>query len=70
MRKRILASAGITLTVLGILYDLRPVTFAVWTNAAMINHSYPLLVVSSIELLIGAGIFAAAYVIYGIVQNR
>jgi hypothetical protein len=63
MRKRILICAGITLLVARILYEFRVLTFAVWTNAALVSHSHPLIAVAAIEGLLVAGIFGVTWVI-------
>lgn len=65
MRKRLLICGGVTLLTVRILYEFRVLTFAVWTNAALISHGHPLVAVATIELFITVGIFAATW---GIVE--
>jgi hypothetical protein len=48
-------------------YECRPVTFAVWTNAAMISHRHPLVTVTMIEAAIVALIAGAVWLLLDLV---
>lgn len=61
MRWQIPTSAALTAITLRLLYGCRPVTFAIWTNAALIGHAHPKLIVASIELVISAVIFVGIF---------
>ena len=58
---RIYCTVTITATLLWQLYHCRPVTFMIWTNAAIIDHAYPRLTVSIIEF---AGAVAIAALVW------
>lgn len=59
--KCIAISAALTAIASVALYECRWFTFLIWTNAALIDHSYPLLTVGAIEVGLVAGIFAGFY---------
>lgn len=68
MRWQIPTSAVLTAITLRLLYGCRPVTFAIWTNAALIGHAYPKLIVAAIELIISIVIFVAIFVAIKVIE--
>lgn len=61
MRWQIPTSAALTVITLRLLYGCRAVTFAIWTNAALIGHAHPKLIVGTIELVISVMIFVTIF---------
>lgn len=67
MRTQRTLTAIITVLIVRWLYECRPVTFAVWTNAAMISHRHPLVTVTMIEAAIVALIAGAVWLLLDLV---
>jgi hypothetical protein len=63
MRTQTALTAVITAAVVRYLYGCRSVTFAVWTNAAMISRHRPLLTVTAIEAVVVALIAAVVWLL-------
>lgn len=62
MKTRLLIVGRVTSVISIALYDCRAFTFAVWTNAAIIGHSYPKLIVSAIEFWVVVIVGAIAWI--------
>lgn len=62
--KRVLISAVTTMVILWNLYRWRTATFLIWTDAAIINHTHPLVTVACIEVVVAATIFFAVFAFF------
>ena len=56
-----LVAALFTLAELRLFYSWRWLTFFIWTNAALIDHSYPRVTVTALEVIIAAVCYAITY---------
>lgn len=55
------AAIIMTMAELRILYGSRPLTFFIWTNAALIDHTYPRVTVTVLEAVIALACYSMTF---------